>query len=51
MEAQKIINDDMEAYRKRIEKELKLSKSYGGYEGKIENGELVHFKYWVSKKK
>ncbi len=27
------------------------NKVYGGFEGKLEDGELVHFKYWVSKKK
>ncbi len=47
----KIYNEDMEAYKERIEKELKAHKLHGGYEAKVENGELVHFKYWVSKKK
>ncbi len=29
---------------------LVKKKFYGGFEGKMEGGEIVHFKYWVSKK-
>lgn len=31
--------------------EMIRKKSFGGFEGKLESGELVHFKCWVSKKK
>lgn len=39
------------AYKESVINELVLDKAYGGFEGKMEDGELVHFKYWVSKKK
>jgi len=34
----------------RIEKELTLDNTYGGFEAKLEEGDIVHFKYWVSRK-
>lgn len=34
----------------RVEDELNENEAYGGYEGKIEKGNIVHFKYWVNKK-
>lgn len=41
---------DLETYKDNKIRELILDKAYGGYEAKIEEGRLVHFKYWVSKK-
>jgi len=31
--------------------EMIRKKAYGGFEGRLEDGELVHFKCWISKKK
>jgi len=33
-----------------IEKALIPKNTYGGFEGKLEDGKLVYFKYWVGKK-
>ncbi len=47
---QKICSEKLEEHKRKIETQLKRDKSYGGFEGKVEEGELVHYKHWVSKK-
>ncbi len=50
----KDIKDDKELslqqYKSQKINEMRLEKAYGGYEAKMEDGRLVHFKYWVNKK-
>ena len=37
-------------YMEKIIDDCKMDKVYGGFEGKLEGGKVVHFKHWVSKK-
>lgn len=37
-------------YKSQKLNEMIQEKTFGGYECKMENGKLVHFKYWGSKK-
>ena len=41
---------ELQAYKAHKLNELASEKAWGGYEVKMEEGKIVHFKYWVSKK-
>ncbi len=41
---------DLEKYMDEKVSKLKDDKSFGGFEGKLENGKITYFKYWVGKK-
>ena len=41
---------ELQKYKSQKLNELVQEKAYGGYEVKLEEGRLVHFKYWVSRK-
>lgn len=41
---------DLLKYKNKVLQEFKEKEIFGGFEGKIENGKIVFFKHWVSKK-
>ncbi len=50
MSEQMTFKDQIKRELRKIEDTIILDKAYGGIECKIEEGRLVHFKYWVNKK-
>jgi hypothetical protein len=37
-------------YMSQVLDDAEMDKVHGGFEGKFEQGKIVHFKHWISKK-